>query len=448
MEGLGAGGEKGVGAEVSAGVVAEEVVGEEGGVVDLGGVEGWDDGGGGEVVEGFKKLGGGGGNVFLCDFGKGGDGAAMDEEGVEKAFAAAGLQGEGGEVLEGGEVGVRIGVSGVEELAAGDAVFDLGGAFEFEAAGGFAHQGFLVAEPAVAGGFVGKEVPGGGDLGVIPGHRDGAVAGGGAFAHFLVGAGAAAGGELQGGVFAAEVEQVFEGVDESGGGGAVANGPGIEGVCVADGLGGAQAGEGVGRIDGDPPGGAEGEELVVGVGVEEASGLEVEMVGGEGGVDDLELNAGAEAVVGDAAGGVGSGGGFWWAIGGGSRRFGSSVFGAVTGRGVGGGCVEFGVVGIVEAAFERGAEVADGGKEEGGIGLGGGGGFVATGEEVDGGLGRDFFPVHAGIEGSGGAVDGGGVGEEDGEIGGHGTVRVGRSSWLHPIGLAGGFHPAAGCAQL
>ena len=64
----------------------------------------------------------------------------------------------------------------------------------------------------------------------------------------------------------------------------------------------------------------------------------------------------------------------------------------------------------VRRRWSAAPEVADGGEEEGVV-VGGGGG-VWAGEEVDGALGGDGGPGHSLIDVCGGAVDGGGGGEE------------------------------------
>ena len=108
---------------------------------------------------------------------------------------------------------------------------------------------------------------------------------------------------------------------------------------------------------------------------------------GEGGVDELPVDAGAEGAIGDAFG--------------------------------------FGVRGnVCEAAFEGGAEpppIADGGEEQRMFCLRGGwiggdfSGRVCADEEVDGGLGGDFWEVGARFFGGGGG-SGEGVGEEMADV--------------------------------
>ena len=133
----------------------------------------------------------------------------MDEPGFEEGFSFAGLEGEPGGVFEGGELGEGV---GVDEVGAGEAMFYFGGLFEVEVGGGGFHGGLGGGLPGGAG-LAGDEGEGGVELGVVPGEGDGAVAGGGAFAHFLVGAGFSVGGLQEDVVVAAEVEEVFDGFD-------------------------------------------------------------------------------------------------------------------------------------------------------------------------------------------------------------------------------------------
>src|SRR5437763_1861555 len=83
-------------------------------------------------------------------------------------------------------------------------------------------------EGAVGG--VGEEGPGGLDWGVVLVGGDGDIGGGGAFAHFFIGAGLATGSLEEDVVVAAEVDEVFEEFDEAVGGVLVADGAGEEAI--------------------------------------------------------------------------------------------------------------------------------------------------------------------------------------------------------------------------